>query len=262
MPTRILISCTIIARDEADRIERCIMAVRGIADEIVVIDSGSTDDTVAIAERLGARVVFRAWTGYGQQKRFAEDTAKHDWVLNLDADEFISAELAAEISSLMASEPPLKAYHFKQVTVYPGWSKPRLWADYKNQVRLYDRRVVRFHDSLTHDTVDMKDLPAGQLTGEAMHFSWRSLDHVARKLEGYTDLQALEIKKARWKLLLRQPIEYPYLFFRFYLLRRHFTGGLYGVKVAHTFAAGRAKRISKFLAHQAASKGQAATKGL
>jgi glycosyltransferase involved in cell wall biosynthesis len=249
MPNRIPISCTIIAHNEADRIERCILAVRPIADEIVVIDSGSTDDTVAIAKRLGARVEFRAWTGYGQQKRFAEDTAKFDWVLNLDADEVVSAQLAAEISALMRSEPPLRAYRFKQTTVYPGHEKPRLWADYKNQVRLYDRRVVRFHDSLTHDTVDLKDQPCGQFQGEALHYSWRSLDHVARKLDGYTDLQALEIKKPRWKLLLRQPIEYPYLLFRFYVLRRHFTGGLYGMKVAHTFAAGRAKRISKFLAH-------------
>jgi glycosyltransferase involved in cell wall biosynthesis len=249
-------SCTIIAHNEADRIERCILAVRKIADEIVVIDSGSTDDTVAIAQRLGARVITRAWTGYGQQKRFAEDSARFNWVLNLDADEVVSAELGAEITALMAREPPLKAYHFKQVTVYPGDAKPRLWADYKNQVRLYDRTVVRFHDSLTHDTVDMRDVPAGQLNGVALHYSWRSLEHVTRKLDGYTDLQALEIKKPRWQLKLRQPIEYPYLLFRFYVLRRHFTGGLYGMKVAHTFAAGRAQRIGKFLAqHSGSPKG-------
>ena len=238
---------TIIARDEADRIERCIAAIKDIADDIVVVDSGSTDDTVAICRRLGARIVYRAWDGYGPQKRFAEDAAAFDWVLNLDADEVVSTQLAAEIRTLMASEPPLKAYRFKQVTVYPGWSRPRLWADYHNYVRLYDRRAVRFHDSLSHDTVDLKGTPAGQLTGEALHFSWRTLAHVRKKLDGYTDLQAKEIRKPRWQLQLRRPVEYPFLFLRYYILRRHFTGGWYGVKAAHTFAAGRAQRITKFL---------------
>ena len=245
---RIPLSVTIIAKDEADRIERCIAAIKHIADDIVVVDSGSTDDTVAICQRLGARTAFNAWVGYGPQKRFAEDAAKFDWLLNLDADEVVSAELAGEIHALLASDPAQKAYRFKQVTVYPGWQKPRLWADYHNYVRLYDRRAVRFHESLSHDTVDLKGAPAGQLTGEALHFSWRTLEHVRKKLDGYTDLQAKEIKKARWKLQLRRPIEYPFLLFRYYILRRHFTGGWYGLKAAHTFAAGRAQRITKFLA--------------
>ena len=244
------LSCTIIAKDEADRIGRCIAAIKGLADDIVVVDSGSADDTVAIAKGLGARVVFRAWDGYGPQKRFAEDSALYDWVLNLDADEVVTPELAAGIRTLMADDPPLKAYRFKQVTVYPGQDRPRPWADYHDYVRLYDRRVVRFHNSLTHDTVDLKDVPAGTLEGEALHFSFRSLAHVRKKLDGYTDLQAKEFKgkKARWKLQLRRPIEYPVLFFRYYILRRHFTGGLYGLKAAHTFAVGRAQRIRKFLA--------------
>ena len=244
------LSCTIIAKNEADRIARCIEAVRPVADDIVVVDSGSSDDTVAIAEKLGARVVFRSWDGFGPQKRFAEDQAKHDWILNLDADEVLSPALADEIKALLAKSPALKAYRFKQVTVYPGHDAPRLWADYHNYVRLYDRRAVRFRDSLTHDTVDLGTTRAGQLQNTALHFSFRSLEHVRRKLDSYTDLQARELKKQRWQLHLRRPIEYPVLFFRYYVLRRHFTGGLYGLKAAHTFAAGRAQRIGKFLAAQ------------
>lgn len=251
---RMPLSCTIITKNEADRIARCIAAVHHIADDIVVVDSGSTDDTVTIAEQLGARVVFRAWDGFGPQKRFAEDQARHDWILNLDADEVLTPELAAEIEALMASPPPLKAYRFKQVTVYPGQDLPRLWADYHNYVRLYDRRAVRFRDSLTHDTVDLGPTPAGQLQNTALHFSWRTLAHVRRKLDSYTDLQARELKKPAWQLHLRRPIEYPVLFFRYYVLRRHFTGGLYGLKAAHTFAAGRAQRIGKFLAAQRQAK--------
>jgi len=245
--SRCPLSCCIIAKNEADRIARTIRAAAAIADEVVVIDSGSTDDTVAVAEGAGARVVFRAWDGFGPQKRFAEDCARHDWILNLDADEVITPELADEISRLLAKPPALKAYRFRQVTVYPGRDRPRLWADAHNYARLYDRRAVRFRDSLVHDIVDLAGHKPGQLKGQALHFSWRSLDHVRGKLEGYAELSAKELKKSVAEVLVRLPFEYPILFFRYYVLSRHFTGGLYGLQVAHTFASGRTKRLIKFV---------------
>jgi glycosyltransferase involved in cell wall biosynthesis len=241
------LSVCIIAKNEADRIQRCIDAVNSITDDIVVVDSGSTDDTVAIAKASGARTFYNAWVGFGPQKRFAEDCAAHDWVLNIDADEVIEPDLESEIKALLSSKPALSAYRFRQVTVYPGRDRPRLWADAHNYVRLYDRRVVRFCDSLTHDTVDTRGVEVGQLNGSALHFSWRTLDHVKAKLDSYTDLQAKEMNRSRLAMRLRQPIEYPFLFFRYYVLRRHFTGGLYGLKTAHVIARGRAARVSKFL---------------
>jgi len=242
------LSCCIIAHNEGDRIERCILAARHIVDEIVVVDSGSTDDTIAKAKALGAKVFFHAWDGYGPQKRFAEDCASHDWILNLDADEVVTPELAREIAALMHSpEGLLPAYRFRQVTVYPGRERPRLWADYHNYVRLYDRRRVRFRQSRVHDTVDTGDYPVGQLDGVVLHYSWRSLEHVRTKLESYTDLQAKELKKPRWQILLRLPVEYPILFFRYYVLRRNFTGGLLGVRIAHAIAWARTRRLVKML---------------
>ncbi len=95
------LSCCIIAHNEGDRIERCILAVRDIVDEVVVVNSGSTDDTLAKAQALGAKIFTRAWDGYGPQKRFAEDCAANDWILNLDADEVVTPELAREIAALM-----------------------------------------------------------------------------------------------------------------------------------------------------------------
>lgn len=245
------LSCCIIAQDEGDRIERCIHAIKDIVDEIVVVDSGSKDDTVAKCQALGAKVVFHAWDGYGPQKRFAEDCAGNDWILNLDADEVVTPELAQEIAALMRTpEGLLPAYRFKQVTVYPGKEHPRLWADYHNYVRLYDRRRVRFRESRVHDTVDTKDYPVGQLHGIAYHFSWRSIAHVRRKLESYTNLQAKELKKPRWQVLARLPIEYPVLFFRYYILRRNITGGLTGVRVTHEIARARTRRLIKIARHQ------------
>jgi glycosyltransferase involved in cell wall biosynthesis len=240
------VSCCIIAHNEGDRIERCIRAAQPIVDEIVVVDSGSTDDTVAKAKALGAKVFYNAWDGYGPQKRFAEDCASHDWILNLDADEVVTPELAREIAALMRSPAGLlPAYRFRQVTVYPGHNKPRLWADYHNYVRLYDRRHVRFRESRVHDTVDTKDFPVGQLKGAALHYSWRSLNHVRAKLESYTDLQAKELKKPRWYVLARLPVEYPILFFRYYVLRRNCTGGLTGLRIAHEIARARWRRLLK-----------------
>lgn len=245
------LSCCIIAHNEGDRIERCIRAVRDIVDEVVVVDSGSSDDTVAKAEALGARVFFNTWDGYGPQKRFAEDCAANDWILNLDADEVVTPELAREIAALMrAPAGLLSAYRFRQVTVYPGHERPRLWADFHNYVRLYDRRRVRFRQSRVHDTVDTKDLAVGQLEGIALHYSWRSIDHVRAKLESYTDLQARELEKTRWYVLARLPFEYPILFFRYYVMRCNFTGGMTGLRITHEIARARWRRLLKIALQQ------------
>ncbi len=244
---RIPLSACIIAMNEADRIGACIRALDGLVDEVVLVDSGSSDDTVEIARKLGAKTFARTWTGYGPQKRFSEECASHNWILNLDADEIVSPALAAEIKSLMSSEPPLRAYRIKLRTVYPSQTKPRLWADYHNYVRLYDRRAVRFRDSAVHDTVDTREEQIGQLHGAAAHYSARSFRHMRDKLESYTKLQAKVLKKASLPTLIRLPFEYPSVFFRYYFFRRHFTGGWSGVMHSHIAAQARVGRLLKFL---------------
>ncbi|WP_031238493.1 glycosyltransferase family 2 protein [Asticcacaulis sp. AC466] len=244
------LSCCIIAKNEGDRIGDCIRAVQGLVSEVVVVDSGSTDDTIAVAEGLGARVVHHDWPGYGPQKRYSEDCAANDWILNLDADEIVTPELFSEIKALMASGPSLNAYRFKIKNVYPGQKKPRLWADYHNYVRLYDRRVVRFRESQVHDTVDTRSEPVGQLKGAVMHYSARSYDHIRAKLDSYTNLQAKVLKKPAWTIWLRLPFEYPFVFIRYFFFRCHFTGGWDGIYSSHLAAEARAKRLLKILAAQ------------
>lgn len=241
------ISCTIITKNEADRIGDCIRAVQGLVDEVVVVDSGSTDDTVKIAESLGARVIHHDWPGYGPQKRYAEDMARNDWILNLDADELVLPELYEEIKALTESRPELNCYRMRIRNVYPGQDKPRLWADYHNYVRLYDRSKVRFRESKVHDTVDTKDERVGQLNGAVAHYSARSYAHIRAKLDSYTDLQAKVLKKPAWTLWARVPFEYPLVFLRYFIVRRHFTGGLDGLYSSHLAAEARIKRLFKFL---------------
>lgn len=248
---RVRLSCCIIAFNEADRLARCIEAVRDIADEIVVVDSGSTDGTVDLARSLGAQVFQRAWDGYGPQKRFAEDCASYDWILNLDADEVVTPALASEIKTLLSiAQPPLPAYRIKMPTVFPGATKPRLWAESHNYVRLYDRRKVRFRESLVHDTVDTRHEPVGQLEHIALHYSNRSIEHVRQKLDRYTQLQAKELRKSPLAVWLRLPFEYPLVFFRYYILRRNFTGGAFGLQSSHIAAEMRVRRLLRILKAQ------------
>lgn len=251
------LSCCIIARNEGDRIGDVLRAVKPLTDDIVVVDSGSTDDTITVAQSLGARVVHHDWPGYGPQKRFSEECARHDWILNLDADEVLTPELREEISALMAKGPELCAYRFRIRNVYPGKSRPRWLADYHNYVRLYDRRVARFRESPVHDTVDTGRETVGQLKGSVTHFSARSYAHIRAKLEAYANLQAKVLKRPAWTIWLRLPFEYPLVFVRYYLLRCHFTGGWDGLYTSHIAATARVKRLLKLLAAQKAVRAAA-----
>lgn len=247
MPSATQLSICIIAKNEADRILACLEAARGLSDDVVVIDSGSTDGTVECAKAAGARVVHHDWRGYGPQKRFAEDCARHDWILNLDADEYVSDGLRDEIARLMAAGPDRPGYRLRIMNIYPGKMTPRLWADYNNYIRLYDRRVMRFRDSPVHDTVDAGAHAVGQLRAPVLHHSARSYAHIQAKLDAYATLQARTLKKPNWALWLRVPLEYPLTFLKFFIMRRHFTGGLDGVISAHLAAEARFYRLFKMM---------------
>lgn len=237
------VSCTIIAKNEADRIGRAIGSLSGLADEIIVVDSGSTDGTQALAESLGARVVHNDWTGYGPQKRFAEDCARNDIVLNLDADEWLSDDLRAEIGALLALPAlPAKTYKMRVTIVYPQRETPAPFADSTVCLRLYDRRAARFSASLVHDNVP-ETPDCVFLKGPILHKSFRGLADVVRKELAYFELQKQEKTKSRVAMLLRLPIEFPWQFFKYYILARHCFGGLYGFAAATVIAFMRWMRL-------------------
>jgi glycosyltransferase involved in cell wall biosynthesis len=237
------VSCTIIARNEIDRIGRAIKSVQGLVDEVLVVDSGSTDGTQKLAESLGARVIHNDWVGYGPQKRFAEDQAKNDWILNLDADEWLSVPLREELRVLLSGErPPASSYKMRVTIVYPQREAPLPFADSTICLRLYDKCVARFSDSLVHDNVP--DQPDTILLKERIyHKSFRRLADVVRKELSYFELQAKEKHKSRLEMMLRLPFEFPLHFFRYYILARHIFGGLYGFALASTIAFMRFMRL-------------------
>ena len=241
------VSCTIIAKNEADRITRAITSVRGLVDEIIVIDSGSTDGTQALCESLGARVIHNDWVGYGPQKRFAEDCARNHIILNLDADEWLSDDLREELR-LLLSQPSLPAQTFKmRVTiVYPHREAPAPFADSTICLRLYDKRIVRFSPSLVHDNVP-ETADCVMLRGRIYHKSFRQLADVVRKELAYFELQSQEKNKSRFGLFFRVTIELPWQFFRYYILSRHCFGGLYGFVLSIVLAFMRFMRLVIFL---------------
>ena len=249
-PGSLPLSCFIIAQDEADRIGRTIASVRDLASEIIVIDSGSSDETVAVAEAAGARVVFHAWPGFGQQKRFGEEQCHYDWLINLDADEVVSHELATEIRALFANanQPPLAVYGMRVSIVYPGWTRPRAFARDHYCLRLYDRRLCRFKDSTLFDSVDPGDEAVGDLRGVVEHYSVRSLADHARKANQRATYNALHSKpKSAPVLLARAVVELPWNLFKYLFLRTHILGGWTGVRYAWIIAYYRWQRIVRML---------------
>lgn len=249
LPTHLTV--TIIALNEAARLGRCLASVASVADEIVVIDSGSTDGTQDLARSMGATVIFNAWAGYGPQKRFAELAASHDYILNLDADEWLTPELAGEIAALKArSFDGYGFFRMRIATVYPHQDRPRLFADDYHLIRLYDRRRGGYPDSPIFDTVKT-DQPEARLTHDVWHQSIISLDQLRQKELRYFKLQAETIKAGpaklrRWKR--RRPFEYAFQFLKYYFLKRHCLGGWFGFQVALLAADVRAQRLRFLIA--------------
>jgi glycosyltransferase involved in cell wall biosynthesis len=242
------LSVFIITRNEEARIGRTLSALRGLSDDVVVVDSGSTDRTVAIAEGAGARAMFRAWEGYGQQKRFAEEQCRHPWLLNVDADEVVTPELAAEIRALLAAAPPPGAYKVHILTVYPGDARPRRLPRDVNVVRLYHREAGRYRDHPSYDRVELNGVKPGQLQAPLWHYPIVDWAALIDKSNRFSSFQAsLPSGHSDAALKLRLYSEFPINFFKTYIGRRHFTGGWKGFYFALAQAFMRTSRIAKIL---------------
>lgn len=225
------VTVTIITLNEADHIGAAIDSAEW-ADEVIVVDSGSDDGTVAIARGRGARVESRAWTGWVDQKNHAAGLAAHDWIFSLDADERITPALAAEVRALLATEPPHRAYRVPRVTFHLGrWMRTTdFYPDY--QTRLYDRRAARWKGEYVHESV-VADGSVGRLAGELQHYSYRDLgDHLDR-INRYTTLAARQMhERGRRANVLHLLLHPPGAFLRNYVLRGGFKDGMTGLTLS------------------------------
>jgi glycosyltransferase involved in cell wall biosynthesis len=225
--TRQPLSVAIITLNAAAQLEACLESVR-FANEIVVVDSGSSDGTQALAERHGARVIQQDWLGFGPQKQFAVEQASHDWVLCLDADERVTPELQAGIENALKS-PSTAAFRFprknrflgrylKHGEGYPDWS-----------LRLFDRRRARWSADAVHEKVETLSR-IGELSGDLLHDSAESLAAYLTKQNHYTTLAAdmafAAGKRAGFARIAFSPLV---RFIKFYFVRQGFRDGLPGL---------------------------------
>ena len=245
MNNKLPISCFIIAQDESDRITNTIKSVIDFVDEVIVIDSGSTDGTQDLAKQLGCKVFFNTWNGYGPQKRFGEDCTRNEWLLNLDADEYLSDEIKSEILQTFDNNNDNYNFFSMKVTpIYPNWKRPRLFSASHQCVRLYNKRFGRFSNSPVHDSVQTNNSKVFYFKNHIYHNSVRSFKHLIEKEENYIQLQSKTLNdKNKIFLFLRIFIEFPLAFIKYYFIRRHFTGALTGLITALILAYYRWKRV-------------------
>jgi glycosyltransferase involved in cell wall biosynthesis len=222
------LSVCVITRDASAQLPECLASAR-FAAETVVVDSGSRDDTVELAQRSGARVIAQDWLGFGPQKNFAVAAAAHDWVLCLDADERVTPELAAAIAALFQPGPPPAAAYacarrnrflgrwLAHGEGYPDWN-----------VRLFDRRRARWTDDPVHEHV-VADGRVERLRGDLRHASAESIEAYIAKQNRYTSLQAAAMhargERAGALRIACSPVA---RFLRFYVFKLGFLDGIAG----------------------------------
>lgn len=229
------ISATIIAYNEERNIARAIESLR-CCDEVVVVDSGSTDRTVDVAENLGARVVESSWRGYSGQKNYATEVSTHDWILSLDADEALSESLEGEIWQLKKNGPSFDAYTMPRLAQYLGrWILHSGWYP-DRKIRLFRRDRARWEGDFVHESVRV-DGRLGHLDANLLHFTCTSLTEHLKTMERYTTLAAEQIvaqgRQVGYPTLLIDPL---WTFFRTYVVKRGFLDGPEGLAIAYMAA--------------------------
>lgn len=229
------ISATIITYNEERNIVRVIESLR-CCDEIVVVDSGSSDRTAELAANLGAVVIESPWPGYAKQKNVAAERASNDWILSLDADEALSEGLEAEIWQIKKNGPQYDAYTMPRLAMYLGkWIFHSGWYP-DRKVRLYHRGKASWIGEYVHESVHVTG-KTGHLEGRILHYTCDSLSEHLRTLDRYTTLAAEQIvaKKERvglWRLAL-DPL---WTFLKTYFLQAGFLDGFEGLAIAYMAA--------------------------
>jgi glycosyltransferase involved in cell wall biosynthesis len=226
-----MLSIIIITKNEEAHIARCISSVK-FADEIIVVDSGSSDKTVEIAESLGAKVIIREdWQGYGIQKQRALEACSHDWVLSLDADEFVASEKDANKIREAISRPYNDAYRFKIQMMFNHKILKHAGKDTKH-IRLFKREKARFSNNIVHEKVCLtENAKLRNLGAVIVHESYSSWEEALFKLNHYSSLSA-KASKTKTSTLKKALIASIWMFIKNYILKKWFLDGKTGLALA------------------------------
>lgn len=229
---KVSLSAAIITFNEERNIGRCLDSLKGIVEDIVVVDSGSTDATKQIALAKGARVIDQEFLGFAGQKNFASQQAATDYILSLDADEALSDKLRDSVITVRDNWQH-DGYWMSRLTNYCGsWIRHGGWYPDK-KVRLFDRRKAKWVGERLHEGIEIDDSKCGSLEGDLLHYSFYSISDHLKVIDRYTEIQAQELFergiKAGFGHLLFRP---AFKFFRDYLIKAGFLDGFAGYTVA------------------------------
>jgi glycosyltransferase involved in cell wall biosynthesis len=231
------ITATIITLNEAENIRAACESVAW-ADEILVVDSESTDSTRDIAAQCGARVITNAWPGFAAQKQFAVDSATHDWIFSLDADERVSSELQASIAAIRKETQSTVAdgYRVARRAFYMGrWIRGGGWYP-DSQLRFFNRARGHWGERLIHESVSMDEgARIGTLDGDLLHYSMRDPTHHRQMIEErYAPLGARQmLRDGKRTSVWRKAIAGPAAFLRSFILKGGFRDGRAGLTIAN-----------------------------
>lgn len=244
------ISVVIITLNEEQRLEDCLRSVLSISDDIVVIDSGSTDRTVEIAQKYTSKVYHQPWLGDGPQRQFGVGFARHDWILNIDADERLAEGGAAEVSKQVAAATDHDAYYMKRKSYLHGrWIKHCGW--YPDYIpRLFKKDRARFSENQVHTRIIASRIGYTNITLD--HYPFQGYSHMLKKLDSYSSTLALEMFRSGRKIKSWQPLTHGlWMFLRIYVLKHGFLDGVDGMAIASTGALGTFMKYAKVLELQA-----------
>jgi glycosyltransferase involved in cell wall biosynthesis len=238
------LSVCIITQNEEHNLPRALAAIRDLADEIVVVDAGSTDRTQEIAREAGARVFGRPFTNHSDQKNYAASLAANDWIFLLDADEEPDATLRESIRKWKQSEPLFFVYEMARLNWYLGaWIRHSRWyPDYKE--RIYRRDKAAFHDVI-HSALRFEGR-AGRLRGDLLHYSFRSFEEHEAKVERYGTILAQDLYdrgRRSWRAAMW--LATPWSWFHHYVLGAGFLDGHRGTLIARMAARGTWLKFQK-----------------
>ncbi len=226
------ITATIITLNEQSHIERCLESLKDLADEVIVVDSGSHDRTLEIAQRYGARTFVRDWTNYSDQKNHAAALASHDWILSLDADEALSPELLLALLDVKQGQPDFSAFEFSRKALYLSrWIEHCGWyPDIKP--RLYRRDRAGWQGAWVHESLRIEGR-VQRLNGDLLHYTCESISEHLRSIDRYTTLAAQELYSRGTKSgVFRSSFSAASAFFKTYWIRQGFRDGTQGFLIA------------------------------
>ena len=226
------ISACIISYNEENKIEDCLKSLQDLADEIIIVDSNSTDNTLNIAKKYTDKIFFHDFQGYGKQKNLATDKATNNWIISLDCDERLSIELKTSIKSIKDRLDDDTVYSMARKTFYIyRWLEHCWYPDRK--IRLFNKSKTRWLDNDVHESVDTSNMQTISLTGDILHYSFNSLSDHLKTIDSFTEIGANELVRKNKSVNVIDPLTHAsWTFLKLYIFKRGFLDGFAGLIVS------------------------------